>query len=81
MSIFWIAWFFSYYSCHSRDQEMEDPLSSLSLPSFPFFCNVVVFPSTDNTTDDDRFFLIKKTADVPDEITGKICVEYIPGSV
>ena len=59
----------------------DDPLPSVSLPSFPYFCNVVVFPSTDISPDDTSFFILKNTADVPDKITGKMCVKYIPGSV
>ena len=57
---------------------MFDPVPSVSIPAFPYFCNVVVFPAPSNES---TFFIIKKSADVPDTILGKLTVEYVPGSV
>ena len=57
---------------------MVDKNPSVSIPAFPYFCNLVVFPATTNEC---KFYILKKSSFVPETILGKISVEYEPGSV
>ena len=60
---------------------MVEPVPSVSIPSFPFYCDLVVFPSPYKENEESSFFLIKMTSDVPSEVTGHFVVEHIPGSI
>ena len=60
---------------------MVEAVPSVSIPAFPYYCDLVVFPSPYKHIAESSFFLLKKTADVPTEITGNLFVEFIPGSV
>ena len=60
---------------------MDESVAFISIPAFPFFCNVVVFPSPISSTLEPNVFILKKTSEVPDVILGKLSLEYVPGSV
>ena len=59
---------------------MDNIFPSVSIPSFPYFCNMVVFPSPCNE-DVSAFFIVKKTAAVPEHSCQKLLLEYLPGHI
>ena len=58
-----------------------EPVPSIAIPAFPHFYNLVVFPSPVKESDGSRFFILKKSADVPEYSSKKWLVEFIPDSI
>ena len=54
---------------------------SITIPVFPNFCNVAVFPASNKARGESLFFLLKKTAVIPKESGEKFWVEYLPDSI
>ena len=56
--------------------------SSVAIPAFPYFWNLVVFPShVEQDGGESSFHILKKTSEVPRDSGLKIWVEYIPNSI
>lgn len=59
--------------------DQHQPL--VSIPSIPFYCNLVVFPSPHKATDVSRFFILSNSPVAPDLSDEKVTFDYIPRSV
>ena len=53
----------------------------VTVPSAPFFCNLVVFPSPYADSKESWFFLLKNSAVVPIHGLGSVTVPFLPSSV
>ena len=52
----------------------------VTVPSFPHFCNVLVFPHPEENMES-SFFLLKKTSAVPRDSNQKLTLEYLSGYI
>ena len=54
--------------------------SSVAIPCFPHFCNLIVYPAAE-LHGESSFHILKKTAAVPKGSGKRLLVEYLPGSI
>lgn len=61
--------------------KMSEQMSKVAIPTIPYYYNLAIFPSPLKGSPESRFFILKKSADIPRSDGRKWLVDYIPGYI
>ena len=59
---------------------LKNMFPTVSIPSFPYFCNMVVFPAAGGQ-EESSFWILKKTSALSKDSGRKLLLEYLPGYI